>query len=86
MTMTLPIPTENAVVTAYDRANFATYTSLLDAVAAGVEWRKATAVLYGIDAAVDEQAARQVFDANLARARWMTTVGYRLLAGLPPRE
>ncbi len=48
--MTLPMPTESALVTEYDRAHFAVYASLLDA--------------------------------NLARARWMTTHGYRLLAGL----
>ncbi len=81
--MTLPMPTESAVVTSYDRANFATYASLLDAVAAGVDWRKVTTTLFGVDAAVDEQTAKQVYDANLARARWMTTDGYRLLAGLP---
>ena len=81
--MTLPMPTESAVLTDYVRASFAAYDSLLDAVAAGVDWRKVTATLFGVDAAVDEQAAKQVFDANLARARWMTTVGYRLLAGLP---
>ena len=80
--MTLPMPTESAVVTAYDRAHFAIYASLLDAVAAGVDWRQVTATLFGVDAAVDEQAAKQVFDANLARARWMTTDGYRLLSGL----
>ena len=67
----------------YRRVNLSTYASLLDAVAAGVDWRLVTATLFGVDAAVDEQAAKQVFDANLARARWMTTVGYRLLAGLP---
>ena len=81
--MTLPMPTESAVLTDYDRASFAAYVSLLDAVAAGADWRKVTATLFGVDAAVDEVAAKQVFDANLARARWMTTVGYRLLAGLP---
>ena len=52
-------------------------------MAAGVEWRQVTATLFGVDAAVDEQAAKQVFDANLSRARWMTTVGYRLLAAQP---
>ncbi len=80
--MTLPMPTESTVVTAYDRAHFATYASLLDAVAAGVDWRQVTATLFGVDAAMDEPAAKLVFDANLARARWMTTDGYRLLAGL----
>ena len=81
--MTLPMPTESAVLTDYDRTNFTSYISLLDAVAAGVDWRQATASLFGVDAAVDEHAAKQVFDANLARARWMTTAGYRLLAGQP---
>ena len=80
--MTLPMPTESAVLTDYDRANFTTYISLVDAVAAAMDWRQATATLFGVDAAVDQHGAKQVFDANLARARWMTTVGYRLLAGL----
>ena len=81
--MTLPMPTESAALTDYDRANFTTYISLLDAVAAGVDWHQVTATLFSVDAALDERAAKQVFDANLARARWMTTHGYRLLAGQP---
>ena len=81
--MTLQMPTESAVLTHHDRTNFTTYISLLDAVATGVDWRQVTATLFGVDAAIDEQAAKQVFDANLARAQWMTTVGYRLLAELP---
>ena len=84
--MTLPIPTDTAELTDYDRANFTTYIRLLDTVAAGVNWRNATATLFGVDAAVDEHAAKQVYDANLGRARWMTRVGYRLLLASPPQD
>ena len=84
--MTLPMPTDSAELTDYDRANFTTYISLLDAVTARVDWRNATATLFGVDAAVDEHAAKQVYDANLARARWMTIVGYRLLLASPRQD
>ena len=84
--MTLPMPTDSAELTDYDRANFTTYVSLLDSVAAGADWRKATATLFGVDATVDERAAKQVYDANLARARWMTRVGYRLLLASPRQD
>ena len=81
--MAHPLPIESAELTNYDRANVVAYIKLLDAVAEGVDWRAATTSIFGVDAGTDESLARQVFDANLARARWMTRVGYRLMLASP---
>lgn len=70
-------------VNAYDEAHFATYLRLLDADAEGADWREATRIIFGIDVDADPVWARRIHDTHLARARWMTEVGYRHL--LEPR-
>lgn len=66
-------------LTEYDRAHIKLYARLLDADAAGADWREAVEVLFGIDPAVEPDRARQVHDSHLRRARWMTHTGYRQL-------
>lgn len=66
-------------LTAYDRAHFKLYIRLLDAEAAGADWREAVEILFGIDPALDPERARGVHDSHLARAHWMTRHGYRQL-------
>lgn len=73
-------PPAGAALTAYDRAHMKLYLRLLDAATDGACWREAVAVLFGLDPDVDPDRARHVHDSHLARARWMTTHGYRLLA------
>lgn len=66
-------------LTEYDRTHVKLYMRLLDASADGADWREAVAVLFGIDSAVEPERARGVHDSHLARARWMTTTGYKHL-------
>lgn len=69
-------------VTDYDRTHAKTYLRLLDAEAAGADWREVARIVLGLDPAHDAEHARRVHEAHLNRARWMTTTGYRQLAGL----
>lgn len=70
-------------VTSYDESHLALYIRLLDAAAEGADWREAVRILFGLDPQRDPDRARMVHDSHLARARWMTTTGYRDL--LRPR-
>ena len=70
-------------VTTYDESHLALYIRLLDAAAEGADWREAVQILFGLDPGQDADRARKVHDSHLARARWMTTTGYREL--LRPR-
>lgn len=75
-------PPQGDQLTNYDREHARLYMRLLDSVADGADWREATEVLFGIDTAAQPERARRVYEAHLARARWMTHTGYRhLLAG-----
>ena len=69
-------PTDDRL-TDYDRRHLATYLQLLDAAAAGADWRTAAQQLLGIDAAAEPARARVAYDSHLTRARWMTETGYR---------
>jgi len=59
------------------------YLRLLDAEADGADWREVVSVVFGLDPAREPERAKTVHDSHLARARWMTTEGYRHL--LEPR-
>lgn len=77
------IPPGGALLTAYDLAHLPIYIELLDAEKAPDRpWHQSVAALFGIDAAREPDRARQVYEAHLARARWMTELGYRQLAEL----
>lgn len=76
-------PPDGLRVTAYDERHLATYIRLLDADAEGADWQEVVAVLFGLDADQEPERARIVHDSHLARARWMTQIGYRYL--LEPR-
>ena len=70
-------------VNAYDERHFVTYLRLLDADAECADWREVVMVIFGLDPAREPERAKIVHDSHLARARWMTEVGYRHL--LDPR-
>ncbi len=72
-------PPESAALTTYDREHMKLYLRLLDAAAGGADWREAVQILFGLDAEREPERARRVHDSHLARARWMTTHGYREL-------
>ncbi len=68
-------------LTAYDESHLADYLRLLDAADEGADWRDTAAAILGVDAAAEPQRAKVMHDSHLARARWMTEVGYAHLLG-----
>ena len=81
----LDAPPESQSVTDYDRVHFKLYLRLLNASANNTNWREVVAVLFGIDPDQEPQRARKIYDEHLARARWMTTIGYRQLVQSPSK-
>ncbi|MBI5263843.1 MAG: DUF2285 domain-containing protein [Bradyrhizobium sp.] len=78
-------PNEPAL-TAYDEEHAVTYMRLLDAEAANADWREAARLILHIDASVEPDRARRAFDSHLARAKWMTSQGYKLLLRRGPSD
>jgi hypothetical protein len=72
-------PPASDTLTDYDRAHLKLYMRLLDADADGADWQEATHLLVGIDAGVESRRAEAVYQAHLARAKWMIDHGYRQL-------
>ena len=71
-----------SVLTTYDEQHLVTYWRLLDAEAAGADWKEVTRIVLHIDPDREPVRARNAFDSHLARARWMADHGYRdLLRG-----
>lgn len=68
-------------ISAYDERHLVTYLRILDAAAEGVDWREAVRVLFDLDPEREPERSKKVFEAHLARARWMTDSGYRQLVG-----
>jgi len=71
-------------LTEYDRAHVRLYMRLLDATADGASWQEIVAVLFGMDPMREPDRSRRVYDSHLARARWMSQIGFRLLLGEHP--
>lgn len=76
-------PPADQHVTSYDRQHLVAYLRLLDAADEGADWREAVHLIFELDAQIDPEHARQVYDNHLARARWMTAQGYRDLLQSP---
>jgi len=72
-------------LTAYDESHLADYLRLLDADEAGADWREVATSILGVDAAAEPHRARAMHASHLARARWMTEVGYAHLLGVTSR-
>ncbi|MER8882444.1 DUF2285 domain-containing protein [Mesorhizobium sp. M0816] len=73
------------VLTGYDEEHMVTYMRLLDAAAENADWREVAKIVLHIDPAKEPERAFRAWETHLARARWMTTTGYRyLLAGGAP--
>jgi hypothetical protein len=64
-------------LTEYDREVATVYLRLLDADAAGADWREVSKVVLGVDAAAEPQRAETMHGSHLARARWLRDGGYR---------
>ncbi|MFD1627804.1 MULTISPECIES: DNA -binding domain-containing protein [Azospirillum] len=72
-------PPQSATLTPYDREHMTLYLRLLDAATDGAPWEEAVSVLFGLDPRREPERAKRVHDSHLARARWMSESGYRLL-------
>jgi hypothetical protein len=72
-------PEDLPVLTQRDRAYMQLYIRLLDADAAGIAWQLIARDILELDTSGDQAAVKAVFDRFLARAQWMTKVGYQLL-------
>jgi hypothetical protein len=72
-------------LTGYDMEHTVTYLRLLDAEAEKADWKEVAKIVLHIDPAREPERARRAWETHLARAKWMTTNGYRhLLRGGPP--
>ena len=67
-------------ITKYDTRHEETYIRLLDADIEGLGKDEMARRILGIDPDNEPERARKAVDSHLARARWMTEVGYRHLA------
>jgi hypothetical protein len=72
-------PPESETLTAYDERNLITYLRLLDADEDGADWREVVLIIFGLDPEQEPERAKCVHDSHLARAQWMTKVGYEYL-------
>jgi len=71
-----------SVLTTYDVQHLVASWRLLDAEAAGADWKEVARIVLHIDPDREQVRARNAFDSHLARARWMADHGYRdLLRG-----
>ena len=68
-----------SVLTTYDEQHLVTYWRLLDAEAAGADWKEVARIVLHIDPDREQVRARNALDSHLARARWMADHGYRHL-------
>lgn len=86
MTKPNPVPTVADEVpwydgiTEYDNLHDETYLRLLDANEEDVGKDEMARLILGIDSAKEPERARKAVESHLARAIWMTKVGYRYLA------
>ncbi|WP_234190148.1 DUF2285 domain-containing protein [Shinella sp. NM-101] len=75
---------EGETITEYDRSHMKLYMRLFDSSANGADWREAVELSFEIDPSLQTERARRVYDNHLARARWMVSIGYRLLVDGQP--
>lgn len=68
-----------ATVTRYDERHLITYLRLLDAAAQDVHWRKVARDILRRDPSRQTSRVKRCWESHLARARWMSEHGYRLL-------
>ena len=72
-------PPISDMITDYDREHFTTYFIILDCAAVRAPWNHAAKQLRDQGMPRDRRKAKAVHDAHLARARWMTEEGWKLL-------
>ncbi|MCC7482825.1 MAG: hypothetical protein IT541_14995 [Hyphomicrobiales bacterium] len=72
-------PPESESITAYDRAHFATYLSLLYAAGEGESDHVMAKNFLLIDPEKEPQRAYKALESHLKRARWLAESGYQSL-------
>lgn len=76
-------PPPGDLVTAYDLSQIDRYLRLLEAATdPSATWQEAVTILFGLDPAAEPTRARLVYDSHLARARWISSTGYRHMAAI----
>ena len=76
---------ESPQLTSYDEGHLMVYLRLLDAEADGTDWQETAATIFGIDVGAEPDRAKAMHESHLARARWMTEIGYAHLLGCESR-
>lgn len=64
-------------ITLYDEVHFVTYLRLLDADRDCAAWPEVARIVLHRDPIREEGRSRRCWESHLARARWMSTCGYR---------
>lgn len=64
-------------LTPYDKDHQVIYLRLLDADAAGADWKEVARIVLGMDPEKEPERARTAWESHLKRAKWMTTRGYK---------
>ena len=72
-------PPESDSVTAYDRAHFTTYLSLLYAAGEGENDQEMARNILRIDPEKEPHRAQQALESHLKRARWLAESGHQSL-------
>ena len=67
-------------ISEYDNQHVETYIHLLDADEEGVSKKEMARLILGIDPTTEPERAHNALESYLARARWMTEVGYRIVS------
>ncbi|MGJ4928621.1 DNA -binding domain-containing protein [Bradyrhizobium sp. HKCCYLS2038] len=68
---------DDQTLTGYDEQHFVTYLRLLDAAAEGADWREVSRIVLHRDPEAEPDRTRWAYDSHLARARWLSEVGYK---------
>jgi hypothetical protein len=66
-------------LTVYDEEHVLTYLRILDAAADNADWRDVARLILHIDPAKQPARARTAYEMHLARARWMSSHGHKML-------
>ncbi|TPE60735.1 DUF2285 domain-containing protein [Sandaracinobacter neustonicus] len=75
--VTLDEPPAAEAITAYDHAHLTLYLQLLDFAQCGGDWQQGVREIFEADPTIDPERSRHVYEAHLARARWISEKGYR---------
>lgn len=79
-------PPDSETLTPYDELHLIHYIRLLDAERDEAGWEEVAREILQIDPAHEPSRAWHAYETHLARAKWMTSVGYRHLLSAGPYE